>query len=67
MKKKWEKREKPLTTFDQLLKDYGVEIVDSSESKFPPSVIPLIADDADSITHIDLIHLPEDVVNEETE
>lgn len=67
MKKKWEKREKPLTTFDQLLKDYGIEIVDSSESKFPPDVIPLIVDDTDIITHIDLSHLLEDVVNEETE
>lgn len=61
------KREKSLTTFNQLLKDYKVEIVDSSESRFPPDTIPLTVDGSDVVVHIDLSHLPEDNIDEETE
>ena len=47
MSKQWERREQPLSTFDELLDEYGIEFVDKPD---PEGVyIPLIDDDGNLV------------------
>ena len=43
MSKKWERREQPLCTFDELLDEYGIEFTDEPDPE--GSYMPLIDDD----------------------
>ena len=43
MEKKWEKRETPLSTFDELCDEYGIEFTEKINSG--KNIIPLIDDD----------------------
>lgn len=47
MKKKWERREQPLSTFDELLKEYGIEFTDEPDPE--GAYIPLIDEDGNLV------------------
>ena len=47
MKKKLERREKPLSTFDELLNEYGIEFADEPDPD--GAYIPLIDDDGNLV------------------
>lgn len=60
MTKKWERRENPLSTFDELLKEYGIEF--SDEGNPEECFIPLIDDDG-NLVKLDLSNITlEDVL-----
>ncbi len=62
MKKKWEKREQPLCTFDELLDEYGIEITDDLDNPDDAGKLKLI-DDCGEIVTIDLNVNLEDLLN----
>ena len=62
MKKKWEKREQPLCTFDELLTEYEIEITDDLDNPDDAGKLKLI-DDSGEIVTIDLNINLEDLLN----
>lgn len=62
MKKKWEKREHPLCTFDELLDEYEIEITDDLDDPDDAGKLKLI-DDSGEIVTIDLNVTLEDLLN----
>lgn len=60
MSKKWERREQPLSTFDELLNEYGIEVIDEPDPE--GAYIPLIDDDGNIVKlRLDTISL-EDIL-----
>lgn len=47
MSKKWERREQPLSTFDELLKEYGIEFTGEPDPE--GAYIPLIDDNGNLV------------------
>ena len=54
MTKKWEQREHPLSTFDELLEEYGIEF--SDEGNPDECFIPLMDDDG-NLVKLDLSNI----------
>lgn len=60
MSNKCERRKKPLSTFDELLKDYGIEFTDEPDPE--GAYIPLVDDDGNIVKlRLDTISL-EDIL-----
>lgn len=60
MSKKWERREQPLCTFDELLDEYEIEFTDEHDPE--GAYIPLIDDDGNIVKlRLDTISL-EDIL-----
>lgn len=52
MSKKWERREQPLSTFDELLDEYGFELEECNDPE-RAGKIPLV-DDNGNVVYLDL-------------
>lgn len=63
MKKKWERREQPLSTFDELMKEYGIELEECDDPE-RAGKIPLV-DDNGNVVYIDLNNISvEELIND---
>ena len=52
MSKKWERREQPLSTFDELMKEYGFELEECDDPE-RAGKIPLVNDNG-NVVYLDL-------------
>ena len=52
MKKKWERREQPLCTFDELMKEYRIELEECDDPERAEK-IPIV-DDNGNVVYLDL-------------
>ena len=63
MKKKWERREQPLCTFDDLMKEYGIEL-EKCDDPERAGKIPLV-DDSGKVVYLDLNNVTlEELIND---
>ena len=63
MKKKWERREQPLSTFDELMKEYGIELEECDDPE-RAGKIPLV-DDCGKVIYLDLNNVTlEEIIND---
>ena len=63
MAKKWERREQPLSTFDELMKEYGFELEPCNDPE-RAGKIPLV-DDNGNLVYLDLNNITlEELIND---